>query len=200
MLNDDPGRSAPHVAARRRPGCGDLCGRWIPIVAESARACVARSSLWPGSARQSGRGLRVALGDGPNYCLAVSAAPPKRPGHRGRPEVDASRRGAGLILPKERDPRFAAFRRSGGSHRFGSLNLAECCCAVALRSVVALTGCGTVACCFVTISSVTDPAGTARICGDHEVTTTNFRRLGRTLGASPGQRTTAGADNESRGC
>ncbi len=31
-------------------------------------------------------------------------------------------------------------------------------------------------------------------------TTTNFRWLGRTPGTSPGQRTTAGADNESRAC
>ena len=61
-----------------------------------------------------------------------------------------------------------------------------------------LTGRSTVACCFVTVSSVTDPAGTARSCGDDdEVTTANFRRFGRTLGASPGQRTTAGTDNES---
>ena len=80
------------------------------------------------------------------------------------------------------------------------VNLAERCCALALRLAVALTGRSTVACCFVTISSVTDAAGTARICGDYEVTTTNFRRFGRTLGTSPGQRTTAGADNESRAC
>jgi len=63
-----------------------------------------------------------------------------------------------------------------------------------------LTGRGTLACCFVTVSSVTDPAGTARICDDDEVTTANFRRFGRTLGASPGQRTTACTDNESRAC
>jgi len=45
------------------------------------------------------------------------------------------------------------------------------------------------------------PAGTARILGDDdEVTTANFSRFGRTLGASPGQRTTACADNESRAC
>lgn len=81
------------------------------------------------------------------------------------------------------------------------VNLAERCCALALRSAVVLTGCSTVACCFVTVSSVTDPAGTARICGDdYEVTTTNFRRFGRALGTSPGQRTTAGMDNESRAC
>jgi hypothetical protein len=48
---------------------------------------------------------------------------------------------------------------------------------------------------------VTDPAGTARICGDDdEVTTANFRQFGRTMGASPGQRTTACTDNESRAC
>lgn len=64
-----------------------------------------------------------------------------------------------------------------------------------------LTGRGTVACCFVTVFSVTDPAGTARILGDDDdVTTANFSRFGRTLGASPGQRTTACADNESRAC
>jgi hypothetical protein len=57
------------------------------------------------------------------------------------------------------------------------VNLAERCCALALRSAVALTGCSTVACCFVTISSVTDPAGTARICGDYEVTTTTLGGL-----------------------
>jgi hypothetical protein len=77
----------------------------------------------------------------------------------------------------------------------------DLCCALALRSAVVVTGRSTVACCFVTVSSVTDPAGTARICGDDdEVTTANFRRSGRTLGARPGQRTTAGTDNESRAC
>lgn len=68
------------------------------------------------------------------------------------------------------------------------------------RPAVVLTGRSTAACCFVTVSSVTDPAGTA-ICGDdYEVTTTNFRRFGRTLGTSPRQRTTPGTDNESRAC
>jgi hypothetical protein len=87
----------------------------------------------------------------------------------------------------------------GGSG--GSVVALRLCCALALRSAVAVTGRSTVACCFVAVSSVTDPAGTARICGDDdELTTANFRRFGRTLGASPGQRTTAGTDNESRGC
>jgi hypothetical protein len=93
-----------------------------------------------------------------------------------------------------------------GAHVRARSELGKRCCALALRPAVVLTGRGTVACCFITVSSVTDcsvtdPAGTARICGDdYQVTTTNFGRLGRTLGTSPGQRTTPGADNESRAC
>ena len=57
------------------------------------------------------------------------------------------------------------------------------------------------ACCFVSVSSAPDPAEAARICDDgFEVTTTDLRRFDRTLGTSPGQRTTAGTDNESRAC
>jgi len=81
------------------------------------------------------------------------------------------------------------------------VNLAERCCALALRSAVVLTGRSSAACCFVTVCSVTDPAGTARTCGgDCEVTATNFGRLGRTLGTSAGQRAAAGTDNESCAC
>jgi len=37
------------------------------------------------------------------------------------------------------------------------------------------------------------------VCGDdHEVTTTNFSRFGRTVGSRPGQRTRVGPDNKSR--
>lgn len=56
-----------------------------------------------------------------------------------------------------------------------AVNLAERCCALALRSAVVLTRRSTVACYFVVAFSVTDPAGTATICGDYEVTTTDFR-------------------------
>jgi hypothetical protein len=100
--------------------------------------------------------------------------------------------------------RLLTYRRTpcSGSDALPEENFSrDLCCALALRSAVALTGRSTVACCFVTVSSVTDPAGTAGICGDDdEVTTANFRRFGRTLGATPGQRTTAGTDNESRAC
>jgi hypothetical protein len=84
-------------------------------------------------------------------------------------------------------------RQEAAAARHAGVNLAERRCALALRSPVVLTGRSTVTCCFITVCSVTDPAGTARICGDDdEVTTTNFRRAG----SSPGQRTTAGNDNE----
>lgn len=55
------------------------------------------------------------------------------------------------------------------------------------------------ACCFVTVSSVTDPRGRG-LAADYGVTTTNFRRFGGTLGTSPGQRTIAGTDNGCRAC
>jgi hypothetical protein len=120
---------------------------------------------------------------------AASRMPALSPGHSSGSHPDCR------LLTSRRTP-------CSGSDALPEENLSwDLCCALALRSAVVVTGRSAVACCFVTVSAVTDPVGTARICrDDDEVTTANFRRFGRTLGASPGQRATAGKDNESRAC